>query len=191
MIDNALGRKRLGLGVRLTVKTAIALAVVGLAVALPQLAHLAIGPGAGIRFLPMYLPVIIGGCMLGWRFGAAVGMASPLVSYLLTSAVGTAMPAASRLPFMMLELCVFAAVCGMFSKKIAKNSMMSLPAVLCAQLCGRSVFLLSVVLFGKSGSLTAEIVLGQIKSGIPGLVCQAVIVPLVVVGMKKLLDKVG
>ena len=53
MIDNALGRKRLGLGVRLTVKTAIALAVVGLAVALPQLAHLAIGPGAGIRFLPM------------------------------------------------------------------------------------------------------------------------------------------
>lgn len=190
MIDNVLERKQFGFGLKLTVKTVIALAVVALAVALPQLAHLAIGPGAGIKFLPMYLPVIIGGCMLGWRFGAAVGMASPLVSYLLTSAVGTAMPAASRLPFMMLELCVFAAVCGMFSKKIAENSLIALPAVLCAQICGRSVFLVSVMLFGKSASLTAGIVLGQIKSGIPGLVCQAVIIPLVVVGLKKLLDRV-
>ncbi len=191
MIDSVLERKQFGTGIRLTVKTVIALAVVGLAVALPQLAHLAIGQGAGIKFLPMYLPVLIGGCMLGWRFGAAVGMTSPLVSYLLTSAVGTAMPAASRLPFMMLELCVFAAVCGMFSKKIAKNSLFALPAVLCAQLCGRATFLLSVVLFGKNASLTAEIVLGQIKNGIPGLVCQAVIVPLVIIGMKKLLDRVG
>ena len=70
MIDSVLERKQFGMGIRLTVKTVIALAVVGLAVALPQLAHLAIGQGAGIKFLPMYLPVLIGGCMLGWRFGA-------------------------------------------------------------------------------------------------------------------------
>ncbi len=70
--------------VRITVKTLTVLTVVILAVALPQLVHLAVGAAGGVTWLPMYLPVLLGGCLLGARWGLIAGIASPVVSFLLT-----------------------------------------------------------------------------------------------------------
>lgn len=64
-------------------------------------------------------------------------MLSPVVSFLITSAFGNPMPALARLPFMVAELAVFAAVSGMFSEKIVKNAWLAFPAVLLAQVAGR------------------------------------------------------
>jgi hypothetical protein len=61
----------------------------------------------------MYLPVLLGGCLLGWRWALAVGVLSPVVSFLITSLAGAPMPALPRLPFMMAELAVFALVSGL------------------------------------------------------------------------------
>ena len=119
MIDNVLSGKKTS--VKLTVKSVISLGVVALAALLPQLVHLAAGPAGGMTWLPMYLPVLLGGCLLGWRWGLGVGILSPLASFAVTSAMGSAMPAAARLPYMIAELAVFAAVSGMFSRKIAEN----------------------------------------------------------------------
>ena len=67
MIETALTKKQASLRTKITVKSLVSLSIVVLAVALPQLAHLAVGARAGIMLLPMYLPVLLGGCILGWR----------------------------------------------------------------------------------------------------------------------------
>ena len=142
MIENILARKGISLKIRLTVKSLVSAGVIILAVMLPQLVHLAAGPSGGMTWLPMYLPVLLGGCLLGTWWGLGVGILSPLVSFAVTSAMGSAMPAAARLPFMTAELAVFAAVSGLFSAKISENGWMAFPAVLLAAVSGRAVFLL-------------------------------------------------
>lgn len=191
MIENALRSRQVSLKLSITVKALISAGIVALAVLLPQLAHLALGEQAGMRFLPMYLPVLLGGCLLGWQWGLGIGLLSPLVSYLITSAAGSPMPALARLPFMMAELAVFAVVCGVFSDKIARNGLMAFPAVLLAQLGGRSVFLLSAAAFSGVSPLNAAMVWSQIQTGFAGLLIQAVLAPVIIIGLKALMDKSG
>lgn len=191
MIENALRSRQVSFKLGITVKALISAGTVALAVLLPQLAHLALGEQAGMRFLPMYLPVLLGGCLLGWQWGLGIGLLSPLVSYLITEAAGSPMPALARLPFMMAELAVFAVICGVFSDKIAKNGLMAFPAVLLAQLGGRSVFLLSAAAFSGVSPLNAAMVWGQIQTGFAGLLIQAVLAPVIIIGLKAFMDKSG
>lgn len=191
MIENALRSRQVSFKLGITVKALISAGIVALAVLLPQLAHLALGEQAGMRFLPMYLPVLLGGCLLGWQWGLGIGLLSPLVSYLITAAAGAPMPALARLPFMMAELAVFAVICGVFSDKIARNGLMAFPAVLLAQLGGRSVFLLSAAVFSGVSPLNAAMVWSQIQTGFAGLLIQAVLAPVIIIGLKALMDKSG
>lgn len=187
MLENALVRRNCSLRVKITVKTLVSAGIVVLAVLLPQLVHLAAGQAGGVRWLPMYLPVLLGGCLLGWGWGLGVGLLSPLVSFALTSAWGAPMPALARLPFMMAELAVFAAVSGLFSDKIARNGWMAFPAVLLAAVSGRAFFLLLAVLFQSVAPFTPALVWSQIVDGLLALVLQAVLVPFLVMGLRALL----
>ena len=189
MIENALVKNNASLKVKITVKALISAGIIALAVILPQLAHFTFGQSAGVMLLPMYLPVLLGGCLLGSAWAAGIGLLSPLVSFIITSAVSSPMPAAARLPFMMAELCIFAAVSGMFSKKIAENALFAFPAVLTAELCGRGFFLLSVALLSRFTPFTAAMIWGQIKAGLPGLLIQALIVPAAVIILNRMLKK--
>ena len=186
MIERALRAKNAAAGVRLTVKTLVSAGIVVLAVILPQLVHLAAGAQGGMRWLPMYLPVLLGGCLLGWRWGLGVGILSPLASFCITSLAGNAMPAAARLPYMTAELAVFAAVSGLFSKKISENGWMAFPAVLLAAVSGRALFLLLAAVFQTVSPLSAAAVWSQIQTGLFGLVLQAVLVPFIVTGLRRL-----
>ena len=189
MIESVLQRKNVKAGVRLTIKTALSAALIAVAVLLPQLVHLAAGAEGGMRWLPMYLPVLLGGCLLGWRWGLGVGILAPLVSFAVTSATGSPMPAAARLPYMMAELAVFAAVSGAFSSAVSKNAWMAFPAVLLASVSGRLFFLAVAAVFQSVSPLSAAAAWSQIQAGLPGLVLQAVIVPFVVMGIAALLNR--
>ena len=163
----------------MTVKSIVAVSLVALAVVLPQIVHLAAGQAGGVTWLPMYLPVLLAGCLLGTSWGLAVGVASPLVSFALTSMWGSAMPAAARLPFMIAELAVFAAVSGLFA----------FAATALAIVCGRAVFMLSVIVFQSVAPFTPALVWSQIQSGLAGAAAQAVLVPLVVMAVRRLMLK--
>lgn len=189
MIESVLTRRNVSLRVKVTVKMLISLGVVALAVVLPQLVHLAAGAQGGVAWLPMYLPVLLGGCLLGWQWGLGVGVLSPVVSFAVTSLAGNAMPAAARLPYMMAELAVFAAVSGLFSKKIAENGWMTFPAVLLAQVAGRLTFLALAAVFQGVSPLSAAAVWSQIRAGLLGMVLQAVVVPFLVMVLRLLLVK--
>lgn len=187
MIESVLVRRNVALRVKVTVKMLVSLAVVALAVLLPQLVHLAAGAQGGVQWLPMYLPVLLGGCLLGWQWGLGVGVLSPVVSFALTALAGDPMPAAARLPYMMAELAVFAAVSGLFSNKIVRNGWMAFPAVLLAQVAGRLTFLALAAVFQAVSPLTAAAVWSQIRAGLLGMVAQAVVVPFLVMGARALL----
>ncbi len=187
MIESVLVRRNVALRVKVTVKMLVSLAVVALAVLLPQLVHLAAGAQGGVQWLPMYLPVLLGGCLLGWQWGLGVGVLSPVVSFAVTALAGDPMPAAARLPYMMAELAVFAAVSGLFSNKIVRNGWMAFPAVLLAQVAGRLTFLALAAVFQAVSPLTAAAVWSQIRAGLLGMVAQAVVVPFLVMGARALL----
>ena len=189
MIDAILVQRKVGVKAKITTKTLIAIGLVVLAVALPQIVHLAAGASGGVTWLPMYLPVLIGGCLLGTTWGLAVGVASPIFSYIFTSLFTSPMPALARLPFMVVELAVFAVVSGLFSKKIAKNAWMAFPAVLLAQVSGRLSFVILALIFGNMANLSVAVVWSQIQAGLIGIVLQAVIVPFIIMALAKLIKK--
>ena len=189
MIEQVLTRHNVALRVKITVKTLISVGIIALAVILPQLIHLALGAPGGVQWLPMYLPILLGGCLLGWEWGLGVGILSPVVSFAITSLTGNPMPAAIRLPYMIVELAVFAAVSGLFSQRIVRNSWMAFPAVLLAQVAGRLTFLAIAAIFQSISPLSASVVWSQIQTGLLGMVLQAVIVPFIVMGLRLLLIK--
>lgn len=189
MIEAVLEKRKFSIKAKITIKTLISVGLVALAVALPQLVHLTLGASGGVTFMPMYLPVLIGGCLLGTWWGLGVGVMSPVVSFLITFAFGNPMPALARLPFMLVELMVFACVCGLFSKSISKNVWLAFPAVLTAQVAGRAVFITLVAIFQSVSVFSVSVVWSQIKTGLLGLVLQAIIVPLIIVALSKLINK--
>ena len=189
MIENVLTLKNASVKVKVTVKTLVSLGVIALAVILPQIFHLAVGGTSGMTYLPMYLPVLIGGCLLGAWWGLGVGVASPVVSFLITLAFGNPMPALARLPFMAAELAAMAAITGAFSGAIAKNGWMAFPAVLLALVGGRLLFLGLVAVFRTVSALSVVVVWAQIRTGLVGLVLWAVVAPFIVMGLRKLILK--
>ena len=99
------------------------------------------------------------------------------------------MPAAARLPFMVAELAVFAAVSGLFTKKIAENGLWAFAAVISAQLAGRLVFLGAVAAFHALTPFTVGMIWSQIVTGLPGLAVQAAAVPLIIIALRGVLLK--
>lgn len=189
MLENVLTKNNATLKSKITCKTLVSVGLIALAVILPQIVHLALGQPGGVQLLPMYLPVLIGGCLLGWRWALFVGVLSPLASFALTSLMGNPMPALARLPFVMAELAVFAVVSGLFSGKIYKNGLWAFPAVLAAQLAGRAVFLGLVFVFQSVAPFTVEMIWSQILAGWQGLLIQLIAVPLIVIGIRAILVK--
>lgn len=189
MLENILTKRNCSLKVKLTVKGLVSVGLIALAVILPQLVHLALGAPGGVAWLPMYAPVLLGGCLLGTYWGLGIGIASPVVSFLITLAFGNPMPMAARLPFMMAELAVFAGISGLFTKKISQNGWLAFPAVLIAQISGRAVFMLLVVIFQGVAPFAPAAIWAQIQAGLLGLIVQALLVPLAVMGLKILLDR--
>lgn len=189
MLENVLEAKNYSVKVKLTIQSLVSVGIIILAILLPQIVHLVAGQSGGIQWLPMYLPVLIGGCLLGWKWGLGIGIVSPLVSFLITSIGGNPMPAIARLPFMMVELAVFAGVSGLFTKKISQNGWMAFPAVILAQCSGRMCFLLLVAMFQSFTPFTVQMIWGQIQTGMTGMILQAILIPFIIMGLKKWLDK--
>ena len=189
MLENVLTKNNAASKTKITCKTLVSIGLIALAVVLPQLVHLALGQPGGVQLLPMYLPVLIGGCLLGWRWAMFVGVLSPLASFALTSLMGNPMPVLARLPFMMAELAVFAVVSGLFSNKIYKNGLWAFPAVLAAQLAGRTAFRGLACIFPSVAPFTAEMIWSQILAGRLGLAIQLIAVPLIVIGLRAILVK--
>ncbi len=189
MLQTVWEQKQTTVQKRITLSAVLSAGLIALAVILPQIVHLALGQPGGVQLLPMYLPVLIGGCLLGWKWALSVGVLSPIVSFAITSLMGNPMPALARLPFMIAELAVFAVVSGLFSKRIYENGLWAFPAVILAQLSGRAVFLGLVAVCQSFAPFTVPMIWGQICAGWIGLLIQAILVPIIIIAIRAILVK--
>jgi niacin transporter len=143
--------------------------LVSAAFLLPAAAHAA---GLPVRWLlPMHWPVMLAGLCYGWRSGAAVGLAAPGVSFLLS---GHPLPAV--LPSMTLELATYGALAGFGCEILRLHRVVS---TLAAALGGRLVFVLTMLATGGIVGPIAVYLQAAILPGLPAVVGQIAVLPVV------------
>lgn len=174
-----------------TVKLALAALFTALGVLLPQLSHI-FGSDFGKLISPMHFPVFLAAFLLGPLYGAAVGIATPLLSMLITG-----MPVSAKLPFMMLELAAYAVVTGVLynlTAKLPKPLRLYIPLI-SAQIIGRAVYALGITaaikLFGVTHpaifrSVSVLAFLESFAEGLPGVIIQLILLPPLVILLEKI-----
>ena len=153
--------------------------LIALGIVLPQLFHV-FGQDAGRAFLPMHIPILLAGLLIGPYWGMCVAIAAPILSSLITG-----MPPVPMLYFMLIELIVYSIVAGLLSGKV--NIYINLVITL---ICGRIAYGLSLVvavqLFGMTFPFASTVAFFTgIATGLPGIAIQLFFIPLIMFALKK------
>lgn len=164
-------------GTRFLATTSLLLA---LAVLLPIGAHY-INPLFARVLLPMHLPVLLAGMLVGPGAGVLVGLLAPGLSALIAG-----MPPAYAIPLMTAELPVYGLVAGLTYVRFRWNIYISL---IIAMILGRAVFVLALMVLAQFIALpytaTEYIMGGILAASLPGGILQLVIVPIIVTAVKR------
>jgi hypothetical protein len=132
---------------------------------------------AGKMFLPMHLPIVVGGFLLGAGTAASLGLIVPLLSASLTGMPPFAPPVA---PLMSVELAVKAAVISVLHRRLRAPIGVALGAGLIADWLVLAAAALAFADFLAIEKAPLAYVLGVIQLSLPGTVLQIVGVPLAV-----------
>ncbi len=157
-----------------TRKTIISGLFLALALLLPYIFHI-IGVSGKI-FLPMHIPVLLCGFILGPKYGLIIGIITPILNSLLTGMPPIYPTAIS----MSLELATYGLVSGFLYKNKKMSSIISL---IIAMLLGRGVSgIASYVLISLiGGKYTLNIfMMGAFVTAIWGIIIQLMFIPLIV-----------
>lgn len=153
---------------------------IALCVVLPMAFHAI--QNAGQVFLPMHIPVLLCGLMCGWPFGFICGLLGPVLSSLLTS-----MPPAAMLPSMMIECAAYGCVTGLMMKFVHTGK--TVPdlyiGMVVAMVLGRVLAGLAKSLIFSPGTAPFAWVTTSLVAGIPGIVIQLILIPLVVMALTR------
>ena len=162
---------------RFVTHTALFLA---LGVLLPIVFHY-VYPMGGRVLLPMHLPPLLAGFLVGPAAGLVVGLLAPGLSYLLTG-----MPPSYAVPLMTLELPMYGLIAGLAYVRLRMNIYV---ALVLAMIFGRLMFALGLLVLGMFMALpytSAEFfTTGIISAGLPGIVLQLVLIPILVAAVKR------
>ncbi|MEW6051911.1 MAG: ECF transporter S component [Candidatus Zixiibacteriota bacterium] len=151
-----------------------------LAILLPLAFH-ALGIGGRV-FLPMHLPVLLAGFLVGPGSGVVVGLIAPGLSFLLTG-----MPPTYAVPLMSLELPMYGLVAGITYRRLHLNIYI---ALVLAMIVGRIMFGLGLFVLGMFMELPYSAATffstgGAIVTGLPGIAVQLVLIPIIVAGLNR------
>lgn len=139
-------------------------------------------PNAGMIFLPMHIPVLLCGLICGWPYGGVCGLLGPLISSLITG-----MPPAAMLPSMMVECCAYGFVTGMLMRHVhTKHAVADLYiSLVSAMVVGRVVAGFAKAWIFTPGVSPFAWVTTSLIAGIPGIVIQLILMPMVVLALTK------
>jgi uncharacterized membrane protein len=168
-----------------TARLTIGAMMIALSIILPQIFHFTGIPQVGAVFLPMHIPVLLAGFILGPVYGTVIGVVAPVISYFIT-----AMPTAERLPFMIGELAVYGLVSGlMYHQANMKNIKMgTLISLVVAMLAGRVFYAGMLFVASKYMGISCGGAMAAVTAtvtGIYGIVLQIVVIPPIVYACKK------
>jgi len=127
---------------------------------------------AGRIFLPMHIPVLIAGFLVGPASGALVGALSPFLSSLLTG-----MPPLPLTILMIPELLTYGLLAGLLYQKLRLNLWLSL---LGAMMGGRTVWMLMACLISPVLGIRVRplpLALAALATGWPGMIIQIIFIP--------------
>jgi len=148
---------------------------------LPLILHAV--PGAGNTVLPMHIPVLICGLLLGPYFGLLAGLFGPMLSTFTTG-----MPMVAFLPAMMVELATFGAVAGIMMRIVrTKNKYVNIYAsLIAAMIMGRVLGGMARAFIFAPGTMTMYLwVYSYFISSIPGIIIQLILIPAIIVALEK------
>ena len=141
-------------------------------------------PEIGNMLCPMHFPVILCGFFCGPWYALAVGFIAPLLRFLLFGMppiIPTGLP-------MAFELATYGLVAGLLYQKLPKTKPSIYISLIIAMICGRIVWgAARVVLYGlgKSEFGWAAFMSGAFINAIPGIILQIVLIPILVMTLKK------
>lgn len=134
----------------------------------------------GPVFLPMHIPVLLGGFMLPKNLAALVGLLTPFLSFLITS-----MPSFPFVFAMMAELATYGIVSSFLYRDLKWRIY---PALFGAMVSGRitsiiATWLITAGILGMPFSL-AKVMTALFITGLPGILIQLILIP----GLVKLVE---
>lgn len=159
------------------------LVTAGLFVALGLILPYATGHAFGVPgtiLLPMHIPVLLCGLICGPKYGAASGLVIPVLSSVLTG-----MPAFyPMLPIMAVQLIVLGLVSGLIYRQMKRPLYL---AIIAAMTAGWALYGLtfSVLMLAGGGTLKALSVTAAIAKGVPGLIIQLTLIPILVAALNR------
>ena len=141
--------------------------LVALGILLPQAFHI-FGQNAGMIFLPIQIPVLFAGMLLGPYYGGLIGM-----------------PPVPKVYFMFVELMAYGIAAGWMIKKTNVYA-----SLLTAMILGRAAYGISLVVGAQLLHIQAPFLnraafLSGIVSGVPGMLIQIVILPVLYLTLKR------
>lgn len=141
-------------------------------------------PQIASMLLPMHIPVLLCGYACGWQYGLVVGAVTPLLRSFLF-AVPVMFPGAVAMAF---ELAVYGMMTGIFYRLLPRKIWSIYATLLIAMVSGRIVWgVARMTIAGITGNaFTWKLFLaGALTQAVPGIVLQLVLIPILVMVMRK------
>ena len=161
----------------------LAAMLLALGVVLPTLT----GPQLGARLLPMHIPALLAGLVLGSKYGLIVGFITPLLRS-MTFGMPPLLPAATAMAF---EIGTYGFIIGLIYDKLKQNMATLYASLILAMLAGRVVFGIAMFIllvgFGLgSGSYSLTVWSASVfASSWSGIVAQLILIPGIMVALKR------
>ncbi|NLJ79219.1 MAG: ECF transporter S component [Tissierellia bacterium] len=138
----------------------------------------------GTIFLPMHIPVLIAGLVVGSPLGFVIGILSPVINNFLTG-----MPPIPILWIMTVELAIYGLLSGYLYRRI---KMSLLPSLILSMIAGRIGAALTLLILGMGFGLTVPpmniYIQGIILTALPGIIIQIILIPTIIRAYEKSQD---
>ena len=141
-------------------------------------------PEIGNMLLPMHLPVLLAGFIVGGPSAMMVGAIAPI----LRSVIWGMPPMFPKAIGMAFELAAYGFVSGMIYSKSKKDTKSIFISLIVAMIAGRVVWgVVTLALYGIMGNVftVALFITEAFVNAIPGIILQLVLIPLLVSALKK------
>lgn len=141
-------------------------------------------PEIGSMLCPMHIPVLLCGFICGWPWGLAIGLVAPILRSLIFG-MPPLYPVALAMTF---ELGAYGLVSGLLYKLLPKKTINIYISLFIAMIVGRVVWgIAEVILLSLQGNAftSKAFIAGAVTNAIPGIILQIVLVPFIVILLKK------
>lgn len=159
--------------------------LLALGLVIPMIFH-----GVGIMgtvFLPMHIPVLIGGLLISPVLALILGMITPLLNSTLTGMP----PIFPMAVIMMFELGAYGLTASLATRKLKLSS---IPALILSMIVGRAVAGITVFVLSSYFGVQMNALMfikGGIITGFPGIVIQLILIPSLMYALSKVNRNAG